>query len=347
MKLRVGYELVYDCPRPTPMMLMLNTHYSRAEHVLKADVLRTDPPVPVAQYRDGFGNLCSRIVAPAGRISLWTDALLDVPDQPETMPAADWQHPVEELPDDTLVFLLGSRYCETDLLSEIAWDKFGHLQGGRDRVQAVCDFVHGHIAFDYANARPTRTAWEAYQDRTGVCRDFAHLALTLCRGLNIPARYCTGYISDVGLPPTDAPMDFCAWFEAYIGGTWQTFDPRNNAPRTGRVLMARGRDAADIPISNNFGATSLVKFEVICEPAGEAVDQAQPTWVEDAYISSNGDRWQVVRDPSAGRTVVRHVPNASSGGVAQDFDADAFLSVDGPGPEYAAVRRLVGKPADR
>jgi transglutaminase-like putative cysteine protease len=182
------------------------------------------------------------------------------------MPVGDWRNAVENLPDDTLVFLLGSRYCETDLLSDIAWQMFGYLLGDLQRVQAICNWVHNHIIFSYGNARPTRTAWEAYNERSGVCRDYAHLAITLCRALNIPARYCTGYISDANLPPTTAPMDFCAWFEAYIGGRWETFDPRNNGPRTGRVLMARGRDATDTAISNNFGPTLLVSFRVVCEP---------------------------------------------------------------------------------
>ncbi|OUL85462.1 transglutaminase-like domain-containing protein [Paraburkholderia hospita] len=266
MKLRVGYELVYECPQPTPMMLMLNTHYSRVQDVLAADLLAVDPPVPITQYRDGFGNLCSRIVALQGRISLSTTALLNISDQPETLEPFGQQHPVEELPDECLVFLLGSRYCETDLLADIAWRLFGKSPPGRDRVQAICDFVHRHITFGYHHARVTKTAWQAYQERTGVCRDFAHLAVTLCRTMNIPARYCTGYVSDVGLPPPQSPMDFAAWFEAYVGGCWQTFDPRNNAPRTGRVLMARGRDAVDVAISNTFGPTKLVKFDVRCAP---------------------------------------------------------------------------------
>jgi len=277
MKLRVGYELVYECLNATPMVLMLHTHYSRAADVVVPDLLQTDPPVPVRQYRDGFGNLCSRLVAPPGRIRLSALGVMDVPEQMETYPDADFERPVEELPDDTLVFLLGSRYCETDLLSNLAWQMFGHLQPGRARVQAICDFVHNHIGFSYGNARPTRTAWEAYQERSGVCRDYAHLAVTLCRAMNIPARYCTGYISDVGLPPPYAPMDFAAWFEAYLGDSWQTFDPRNNAPRTGRVLMARGRDAADIAISTNFGSAQLVKFAVVCEPeASLAFDLGVP-----------------------------------------------------------------------
>ena len=266
MRLQVGYHLVYDCPQPTPMLLMLSTHYSRVDDVLVADVLVTDPPVPIRHYRDGFGNLCARIVAPQGRISLSTTALLDVSDQPEVAPPDGYQHPVEDLPDDSLVFLLGSRYCETDLLADLAWQVSGHAPPGRGRVQAICDFVHRHITFSYELARPTRTALQAYQEQRGVCRDFAHLGVALCRAMNIPARYCAGYISDVGLPPPYAAMDFAAWFEAYIGGSWQTFDPRNNAPRTGRVLMARGRDAADVAISTGFGPTTLVQFDVTCAP---------------------------------------------------------------------------------
>jgi transglutaminase-like putative cysteine protease len=266
MKLRVGYELVYECPQPTPMMLMLNTHFSRVQDVIVPDILMADPPVEIVHYRDGFGNLCSRIVAPPGRIRLSTTALLEVSDQPETRASSGHQHPVEELPDECLVFLLPSRYCESDLLSDIAWQLFGLTPMGRDRVQAICDFVHNHITFGYQHARPTMTALQAYEQRVGVCRDFTHLGVAFCRAMNIPARYCTGYISDVGLPPPYATMDFAAWFEAYIGGDWQTFDPRNNAPRTGRVLMARGRDAADVAISNTFGRTTLVKFDVVCAP---------------------------------------------------------------------------------
>ncbi|MDR5795073.1 transglutaminase family protein [Caballeronia sp. LZ008] len=265
MRLRVGYELWYECLQPTPMMLMLNTHFSHAKDVVVADVLVTDPPLPIRQYRDLFGNLCSRIVAPVGRVALSTTALLNVSDSMETRPTEGWAHPVEQLPDDTLTFLLGSRYCETDLLVEIAWQIFGQCTPGRDTVLAICDYVHQHIEFDYGHARPTKTAWDVYRERKGVCRDFAHLGVTLCRAMNIPARYCTGYISDVGLPPVTAPMDFAGWFEAYVGGSWQTFDPRNNAPRIGRVLMAYGRDAADVAISNAFGAAVLTHFKVHCD----------------------------------------------------------------------------------
>ena len=270
MKLRVGYDLVYECEQATPMMLMLNTHYSRVQDVLSIDVLKVDPPVPITQYRDGFGNLCSRIVAPAGRISLSTTAVLEISAEPETIASNDYQHPVEELPNETLVFLLGSRYCETDLLSDLAWRLFGKTPLGRPRVQAICDFVHRHIVFGYGHARPTKTAWQAWNERTGVCRDFAHLAVALCRAMNIPARYCTGYISDIGVPPPHSAMDFAAWFEAYLGGTWQTFDPRNNVARTGRVLMALGRDAADVALSNTFGPSKLIGFNVHCAPEAES-----------------------------------------------------------------------------
>ncbi|MGF7136868.1 transglutaminase-like putative cysteine protease [Paraburkholderia sp. EB58] len=270
MKLRVGYDLVYECEQATPMMLMLNTHYSRVQDVLTADVLKVDPPVPITQYRDVFGNLCSRIVAPAGRISLSTTAVLEISAEPETIAPNSYQHPVEELPNETLMFLLGSRYCETDLLSDLAWRLFGKTPLGRPRVQAICDFVHRHIVFGYGHARPTKTAWQAWNERTGVCRDFAHLAVALCRAMNIPARYCTGYISDIGVPPPYSAMDFAAWFEAYLGGTWQTFDPRNNVARTGRVLMALGRDAADVALSNTFGPSKLIGFNVHCAPEAES-----------------------------------------------------------------------------
>jgi transglutaminase-like putative cysteine protease len=262
MKLRVGYDLVYECPQPTPMMLMLNTHFTHANDVLVPDVLAVDPPVPITQYRDGFGNLCSRVVAPQGLFALSTSALLEVAGEFETRPHAGRQHPVEELPDECLVFLLGSRYCETDLLSDIAWQLFAKTTPGSERVQAICDFVHRHITFGYEHARATKTAREAYDEGKGVCRDYAHLAITFCRCMNIPARYCTGYLSDIGTPRPWAAGDFAGWFEAFIGGSWHMFDPRNNTPRIGRVLIAQGRDASDVPITQTFGPNKLLNFKV-------------------------------------------------------------------------------------
>jgi transglutaminase-like putative cysteine protease len=223
--------------------------------------LRTDPPLQISGYRDSFGNWCSRIVAPAGRTRFFAEALINDTGKPDVVRAVA-QTPIEALPEETLVFLLGSRYCETDRLMAVAWQMFGHAPTGWGRVQAICDFVHRHITFGYAHARPTKTAWEAYREGKGVCRDFAHLAVALCRCMNIPARYCTGYLGDVGVPPVDAPMDFSGWFEAYLDGGWYTFDARHNVPRIGRVLIARGRDAADVAISTAFGPGVLTGFKV-------------------------------------------------------------------------------------
>jgi transglutaminase-like putative cysteine protease len=265
MQIRLGYELVYDCPQPTPMLLVLNVHHSRVADLVVPDRLVTDPPVSIRGYRDGFGNWCNRIVAPAGQVRLSASGVIYDPGKPDAIVPHAQQHPVPELPDDTLVFLLGSRYCETDRLSDIAWSLFGGAPLGWGRVQAICDYVHHHIAFGYEHARATRTAWEAFCDRTGVCRDYAHLAVAFCRCMNIPARYCTGYLGDIGVPASDAPMDFAGWFEAFVGGAWHTFDPRNNVPRIGRVLIARGRDAAHVAITTTFGPNQLLHFSVQTE----------------------------------------------------------------------------------
>lgn len=262
VQIRVGYELIYDCPQPTPMLLVLHIHHSRAPDIVVPDHVVTTPSVPLTAYRDSFGNWCSRLVAPAGRLRIASTAVVNDTGLPDTIVPEARQHPVEELPPDALVFLLGSRYCETDRLSDTAWQLFGQGPTGWARVQAICDFVHNHIAFNYADARPTRTAWEAFNERRGVCRDYAHLAVTFCRCLNIPARYCTGYLGDIGMPPPYGPMDFAGWFEAYLDGAWHTFDARNNMPRIGRVLMARGRDATDVAITTTFGPNTLSSFKV-------------------------------------------------------------------------------------
>jgi transglutaminase-like putative cysteine protease len=262
MLIRLGYEMVYEIPQATPMILNLNAHYSRASDWVRADTIVTDPAVPVTMYRDGFGNWCTRLIAPAGTFRITSDAVIKDSGLAEPSFPNAFEHTVDSLPDETLVFLLPSRYCETELVSPTAWSLFGSMMPGWSRVQAVCDFVHQHIAFDYQCARPTKTAWETYNERRGVCRDFAHLAITLCRCLNIPARYCTGYLGDIGVPAVDAPMDFAGWFEAYIGGGWHVFDPRNNARRIGRVLIARGRDAADVAMCMTFGPNILQRFKV-------------------------------------------------------------------------------------
>jgi transglutaminase-like putative cysteine protease len=262
IQLRVGYELTYELPQDTPMILNLNVHYSRASDLVRPDNMVTEPSVATSAYRDGFGNWCTRLVAPEGPFRITGDTVVNDSGIPDPVFRSAEQHPVEHLPEESLVFLLGSRYCETDRMSEIAWQLFSAVPPGWARVQAICDFVHRHIEFGYAWARPTKTAWEAFNEGKGVCRDYAHLAVTFCRCMNIPARYCTGYLGDSGLPPPYAPMDFAGWFEAYLGGEWHTFDPRNNVPRIGRVLIARGRDASDVAMVTTFGPNKLDGFRV-------------------------------------------------------------------------------------
>ena len=262
MRIRVGYEFIYSFPQPTPMILTVNIHSSRVSDIIIPDHLSTDPSVPIAAYHDGFGNWCSRIVAPAGRFRIKSTGLIKDTGLLDVVVPYAQQHAVQDLPEESLVFLLGSRYCETDLLSPIAWQLFGKLQRGWPLVQAICNYVHNHITFDYQLARATRSAWGAYNERSGVCRDFAHLAIAFCRCMNIPARYCTGYLGDTGTLPPYGVMDFAAWIEVYLGGGWYIFDPRNNVPRIGRVLIARGRDAADVAIATTFGPNTLESFKV-------------------------------------------------------------------------------------
>lgn len=269
MRILVGCQLTFEFVQPTPIIAILNVHSSRIADLDAPDQLVTEPATPLEGYRDGFGNWCYRLVGPKGRLVLRTLTVVrDSGQWDELVPDAE-QIPIQRLPADCLQFLLGSRFCETSLLSEFAWQTFGPTPLGRARVEAVVDFVHNHLRFDYAQSRPTRTAREAFDERVGVCRDFAHLAITLLRCLNIPARYCTGYVSDIGLPPPYAPQDFAAWLEVYLGGRWHMFDPRNNDPRIGRILVARGRDAEDVPLTLTFGPNTLVDFRVTTEQAAD------------------------------------------------------------------------------
>lgn len=265
MRIRAGCQITYDCPQPTPMLLMIHPHPSRDADLVGPHRLSFDPPIPSRHYLDDFGNVCTRIVAPPGRLTFATSLLMRDTGLPDRVLPEARQHPVENLPDQVLLYLLGSRYCDTDKLTAFAWAHFGHVPEGWARVQAVCDFAHSHITFDYQRASATRSAAEAHRDQAGVCRDFAHLAVTLCRCLNIPARYCTGYLGDIGITPLDDPMDFAAWFEAYLDGAWHTFDARHNTPRIGRIVMARGRDATDVAITTTFGPCTLAGFEVVTE----------------------------------------------------------------------------------
>jgi len=265
VQIRAGYDIIYECPQPTPMLLALSVHPSRMDDVVGPHRIAFDPPLGATEYRDGFGNICHRIVAPAGRLRIFTEFVVRDTGAADGYVPEAVQHPVQELPDETLVYLLGSRYCETDRLTQLAWSLFGNAPLGWGRVQAICDYVHKRIEFGYHHADPTRGAVSGNVEQRGVCRDFAHLAVTLCRCMNIPARYCTGYLGDIGVPRSDAPMDFSAWFEVYLGGHWHTFDARHNFPRVGRILMARGRDATDVALSTIFGSSVLAKFDVVTE----------------------------------------------------------------------------------
>ena len=269
MIIRAGYEISYDCPLPTPMILQVSVHPSRQADLISWDGLRIDPVIPAHTYHDTFGNFCHVIRAPAGRLSLSTSFLAQDSGALDEVALDAAQHMVEDLPDEALMFLLGSRYCETDRLSDIAWSLFGDGPRGWALVQAICDFAHQRIKFGYEHASPHKTAFDAYTEQRGVCRDYAHLAITLCRCMNIPARYCTGYLGDIGVPKDPAPMDFSAWFEVYLGDRWYTFDARHNHPRIGRILMARGRDATDVAIVTSFGSGWLAGFKVFTDEEPE------------------------------------------------------------------------------
>jgi transglutaminase-like putative cysteine protease len=265
MRIRIGYTLAFENSTETPSILMLSVHPSRAEDLTYPNHIKFDPLIPVQEYRDHFDNICTRIVMPPGRLVVSAENIVQDSGDPDLVVLGAGQVPVQDLPQEVLEFLLGSRYCETDRLSDMAWSIFGKVQPGWERVQAICDHVHDRLTFSYPNARSTRTAWEGHEEGLGVCRDFAHLAIALCRSMNIPARYCTGYLGDIGVPPAPDPMDFSAWFEAFLEGGWYTFDARHNKPRIGRVLMARGRDAGDVALSTSFGPSRLAEFKVITE----------------------------------------------------------------------------------
>ena len=265
MRIRAGFDISFDCPQTTPMLLCISVHPSRAGDLLTPGPITIHPGAPLRTYRDDFDNVCTRILAPPGRTTLSTTFDIYDTGQPDEANWAAEQHKVEDLPDEMLMYLFGSRYCETDRLSDIAWSLFGHTEPGWGRVATIVEWVHKHIKFNYQDARPTRTAWEAYQERRGVCRDYAHLAVAFCRCMNVPARYCTGYLGDIHIPPVVAPGDFSAWFEAYLGGRWYTFDARHNKARVGRILMARGRDATDVAISTIFGPSILSGFTVVTD----------------------------------------------------------------------------------
>jgi transglutaminase-like putative cysteine protease len=265
MQIRFGFDIAYELPSPAAVILMLRLRPEYDHRILRAERFRTRPNVPVEEFNDGYGNRCMRLVAHAGLLEFYCEGIVRDAGIPAPVDVDAKQHPVEELPPRLLPFLLPSRYCEVDLLGNLAWSLFGATAPGWARVQAICTWVHGHLTFDYLKARPTLTANEAFREGTGVCRDFTHLAITLCRCVNIPARYATGYLGEIGVPPEPTPMDFSAWMEVFLGGRWHTFDPRHNERRIGHLVMAYGRDAADVALTTSFGSHGLRRFKVVTE----------------------------------------------------------------------------------
>jgi transglutaminase-like putative cysteine protease len=269
MMLRLGYDIQFEIPAPVAMVALLSVHPSRVADLRAPDEIQIDPWTPVENFMDGFGNRCTRFVAQQGLLRLTNSTLLQDSGFADPVNYGARALPVHELPHQILGYLLNSRYCEVDRFPDIATGLFGHIAPGWGRVQAVCDWVHANVTFGYEYARNTRTALEVFSERVGVCRDFQHLAVTLCRALHIPARYATGYLGDIGVPAAASPMDFSAWFEVYLEDRWWAFDARNNQPRQGRVLMATGRDASDVAMTTSFGTANLKYFSVVSEIAAQ------------------------------------------------------------------------------
>jgi transglutaminase-like putative cysteine protease len=270
MQIKVGFDIAYAAAQPTPMVIMLSIHPSRHQDIIGSEIISAEPNVPIGFYRDSFGNVCGRLVAPAGGVTLLGSALVRDSGLPDAVNPAAEQVPIEKLPDELLLYLMPSRYCETDKLTDIAWSLFGNSKPGWERVAAITAFVHDHVTFGYEHAHHMKSAHDVYEQKSGVCRDFAHLAVAFCRCMGIPARYCTGYMGDIGIPPEPSPMDFSGWFQAYLSGEWYTFDARHNHPRIGRILMGTGRDAADVALSTSFGRMELKKFFVVSDEVAAA-----------------------------------------------------------------------------
>lgn len=271
MLLRIGFEIGFQIPAPIAMVGTFHVHPSRIADLRAPDDIHISPQTPHTVYLDGFGNRCSRVRAPAGDIRIGCSTVIEDSGQPDPVVPHARAYPVWDLPDETLSYLLNSRYCEVDRLSQIAVDLFGNSAPGWPTVAAICDWIHSKVSFGYPFARPTKTALDVFTERAGVCRDFQHLAITFCRALNIPARYATGYLGDIGIPAAPTPMDLSAWFQVFLEGQWWNFDARHNQPRIGRILMAVGRDASDVAITTAFGVANLNHFSVVTEeePAGK------------------------------------------------------------------------------
>jgi len=264
MIIKIGFDIQFEVPAPTPMILMLYVHPSRQADLRGEEKITVEPNIPLTDFTDLYGNRCARVLAPAGDIRFSLETLIEDSGQPDPRHPAAIQHAIEDLPNDTLPFLLTSRYCEVDKLSDIAWKLFGSTAPGWARAQAINTWVHNHITFGYNFADSSKSAFDVYNDPRGVCRDYSHLAIAFCRCMNIPARYTTGYMGDIGVPVV-LPMDFSGWYEVYLGGCWHTFDARHDIPRIGRIVMAHGRDAADVALTTNFGRAMLKKFFIISD----------------------------------------------------------------------------------
>ena len=269
MHIRYGFDIALDLAQPTAILTMMDVHSDCRHAIVGETELELSEAIPATRFVDRDGNIVRRLCADAGSLSLRLQGVFHITGRRDEVDRTADAWPISDLPSEALPFLRASRYCETDLLSDLAWANFGAVNGGWARVQAICDFVHRCLRFSYPEARPTRTASEALAEGVGVCRDFTHLGVALCRCLNIPARYCNGYLGDIGVPPDPAPMDFNAWFEAFLGDRWLTFEPRHNRPRIGRILISRGSDAADIPMITTFGSHALTRFDVVTEEIKE------------------------------------------------------------------------------
>jgi transglutaminase-like putative cysteine protease len=277
MLIRIGYDIELSVATPMALIYLLRVHPSRRDDLVAPESVLVSGGLVPEEYIDSFGNHCGRVNVPLGMstVRITNDALIRDSGELDEVDVDARQRDPTELPFSTLQYLLPSRYCEVDSeLLPFAWQQFGSVAPGWARVAAICDFVHQHLTFNYKTARPTRTALDAFREREGVCRDFTHLAVTLCRCMNIPARYTTGYLGDIGVPLAPYPMDFSAWFEVFLGDRWTTFDARHNQRRIGRIVMARGRDAGDVPITMCFGPNSLLRFDVVTEEVAEPVRTA-------------------------------------------------------------------------
>lgn len=261
MLIRFGFEIEIECSANVPMILALSTHSSLDARLIGEDRVRCEPDVELREYLDEYGNRITRMVAPKGHVKLWSDCVAETSAEPDAYQPEAEQHEIDALPDACLSYLMASRYCDTDNLSDAAWAKFGNTTPGWGRVQAICDYAHEQTSFGYKFGRSSKTASEVLREKTGVCRDFAHLAISLCRAMNIPARYASGYLGDIGVPYS-GPGDFCAWFEVFLDKRWFTFDARYNTRRIGRLLMVRGSDASDVAMITSFGPYQLTHFRV-------------------------------------------------------------------------------------